>query len=78
MAVLFGFSSAPLIVITVTLFEFIVAIFLAWLICGRDLLPANSILSLITYMTGKVGLYFQILSGKADAQWDRTDRNKSE
>jgi len=76
--VLFGLSSAPLIVITATLLEFIAAIFLAWLMCGRDLLPANSILSLVTYMIGKVGLYIQILSGKADAQWDRTDRNKYE
>ena len=78
LAAFFGLSSAPLIVITATLLEFIAAIFLAWLICGRDLLPANSILSLVTYMTGKVGLYIQILSGKADAQWDRTDRNKYE
>jgi cellulose synthase/poly-beta-1,6-N-acetylglucosamine synthase-like glycosyltransferase len=78
LAVFFGLSSGPLIVITATLLEFIAAIFLAWLICGRDLLPANSILSLVTYMTGKVGLYIQILSGKADAQWERTDRNKHE
>lgn len=78
LAVFFGLSSAPLIVITATLLEFIVAIFLAWRICGRDLLPANSMLSLVTYMAGKVGLYVQILFGKANAQWDRTDRNKHE
>lgn len=78
LAAFFGLSSAPLIVITATLFEFIAAIFVAWLICGRDLLPASSILSLVTYMTGKVGLYIQILAGKGGARWDRTDRNKQE
>ena len=78
LAVFFGLSPAPLILTTATLLEFIVAIFLAWLICGRDLLPASSIFSLVTYMMGKVGLYSQILFGKANAQWDRTDRNKQD
>jgi cellulose synthase/poly-beta-1,6-N-acetylglucosamine synthase-like glycosyltransferase len=76
LALLLGISSAPLIVITAILLQFIAAIFLAWLICGRDLLQTSSFFSIVTYMTGKVGLYIQILFGNANAQWDRTDRNK--
>jgi hypothetical protein len=57
---------------------FIVAIFLAWLKCGRDVLPARTMFSIAPFVIEKLGLYRQILSGKADAQWDRTDRKKSE
>ena len=76
LAVFLGFSSTPLIISTATLLGFIAAIFLAWLTCGRDVLPASSFWSLIPYVTGKLGLYSQILFGKANAQWDRTDRKK--
>jgi cellulose synthase/poly-beta-1,6-N-acetylglucosamine synthase-like glycosyltransferase len=78
LAVLFGFSSVPLIISTATILGFIVAIFLAWLKCGRDVLPASTILSIVPYVIGKLGLYRQMLFGKADAQWERTDRKKSE
>jgi cellulose synthase/poly-beta-1,6-N-acetylglucosamine synthase-like glycosyltransferase len=78
LAVFFGFSSAPLIISTATLLGFIVANFLAWLKCGRDVLPASAIFSIVPYVLGKLELYRQILSGKANAQWDRTDRKKSE
>ena len=76
LAVSFGFSTVPLIISAVTLLGFVVAIFLAWLKCGRDVLPASAILSIASYVVRKVGLYHQILSGKSDAQWDRTDRKK--
>ena len=74
----FGLSSVPLIISTATLLGFIVAIALAWLKCGRDVLPASRILSIAPFVIEKLGLYRQILSGKSAAQWDRTDRKKSE
>ena len=73
-----GFSSTPLIITTGTLFVFVASIFVAWLKCGRDILPGSSIFRLFTYVTGKFGLYSEILSGKSDAQWQRTDRKKAD
>jgi cellulose synthase/poly-beta-1,6-N-acetylglucosamine synthase-like glycosyltransferase len=75
-AVLFGLSVAPLFITTASLFGLLGAIFLAWLKCGRDILPATSFWSLVPYVTGKLGLYGQILVGRKSAQWDRTDRQK--
>jgi cellulose synthase/poly-beta-1,6-N-acetylglucosamine synthase-like glycosyltransferase len=71
-----GFSTTPFVLSTVSLSGFVVAITLAWLNCGRDVLPASTILLIARYVIGKFGLYHEILSGKADAKWDRTDRKK--
>jgi cellulose synthase/poly-beta-1,6-N-acetylglucosamine synthase-like glycosyltransferase len=78
MAALFGVSSVALVISTATLLLFLVAIFLAWLKCGRDVLPVSAIFLIAPYVVGKLGLYRQALAGKADAQWNRTDRTKSE
>lgn len=77
-AALLGLSSAALTISTATFVGFIVAIFLAWLKCGRDVLPASAILSVAPYVIGKLGLYHHALFGKGDAEWIRTDRTKSE
>jgi cellulose synthase/poly-beta-1,6-N-acetylglucosamine synthase-like glycosyltransferase len=77
-AVFFGLSPTALTISTATLLAFIFAVFLAWLKCGRDVLPASAIFSIAPYVIGKLGLYHQVLSGKGDAQWTRTDRTKSE
>lgn len=76
-AAFFGFSLAAFEVSTATLVGYMIAVFLAWLKCGRDVLPAGAILSIVPYVFGKLGLYHEALSGKADAQWNRTDRTKS-
>ena len=78
LAAFIGLSWAPLVISAATLLGFISAIFLAWLRCGRDVLPASAIFSIVLYVLGKVGLYRQIISGKADAKWDRADRKKTE
>ena len=77
LAALIGFSSVPLVISAATLLGFITAIFVAWLNCGRDVLPASAIFSIVPYVLGKVGLYRQIISGNGDAKWVRTDREKS-
>ena len=74
LAAFIGFSSAPLILSAATLFVLIAVIVAAWLNCGRDLLPASAIFSIVPFVLGKVGLYRQIVSGAGDAKWDRTDR----
>jgi cellulose synthase/poly-beta-1,6-N-acetylglucosamine synthase-like glycosyltransferase len=76
-ATLFRFSSAALVVSTANLLVFLLAAFLAWLKCGRDVLPPRAIWSIAPYVFGKLGLYRRILSRRTDAQWIRTDRTKS-
>jgi cellulose synthase/poly-beta-1,6-N-acetylglucosamine synthase-like glycosyltransferase len=77
LAAVIGFSAIPLIVSTATFSGFAIAACLAWLKCGRDVLPIGAVLSIFPYVLGKVGLYHQVISGKADAKWDRADRKKS-
>jgi cellulose synthase/poly-beta-1,6-N-acetylglucosamine synthase-like glycosyltransferase len=77
LAALFGFFSAALTVSTASLLTFMVAIFLSWMRCGRDILPPGAILSIAPYVLGKLPLYRHILSRRTDAQWIRTDRTKS-
>ena len=77
LAAFFGLSSMALTINTATLLLFLVATFLAWLKCGRDVLPVGAIFLIAPYMVGKLGLYRQALVGKVDAQWNRTDRTKS-
>jgi cellulose synthase/poly-beta-1,6-N-acetylglucosamine synthase-like glycosyltransferase len=76
LAAFIGFSSAPLIMSAATLFGLIAVIVAAWLNCGRDLLPASAIFSVVPFVLGKVGLYRQIVSGGGNAKWDRTDRKQ--
>jgi cellulose synthase/poly-beta-1,6-N-acetylglucosamine synthase-like glycosyltransferase len=75
---LLGFASSALAVSTATALAFLLAACLAWMQCGRDVLPVDSILSIAPYVLRKFGLYSVILTNKTDAQWIRTDRAKSE
>ena len=75
---LLGFASFPLILGTVTLMLLMLATFLAWMKCGRDLVPVGSVLSIVSYIAGKLRLHFIGLFRKKDAQWIKTDRAKSE
>lgn len=72
-----GVSSAALAVSTASLMAFTAVIALAWINYGRDVLPVGAIILIIPYVLGKLGLYREIVSGKADARWVRTDRTKS-
>jgi cellulose synthase/poly-beta-1,6-N-acetylglucosamine synthase-like glycosyltransferase len=77
MAALFGFSSAPLVASAASLLAFVLAAFVAWLKCGRDVLPPSAIWSIAPYVLGKVPLYRHILSKRMETRWIRTDRTKS-
>lgn len=80
-AVLFrmlGYGSASLPLSSVTFISFMLAIWLAWLKCGREVLPARDLTLIGPYLLGKIGLYAKRPFKKADAQWIRTDRAKSE
>jgi cellulose synthase/poly-beta-1,6-N-acetylglucosamine synthase-like glycosyltransferase len=75
---LLGFSSAAQTLSAITLLGFLLGAFLAWLKCGRDVLPMQAFLSLVPYVLRKLGLYGAVLSGKADNEWIKTDRTESE
>jgi hypothetical protein len=71
-----GYSAAALAISTVSLLAFALATFLAWLKCGRDVVPPSALLQIPFYAFRKFKLYHQLISGKADAKWTRTDRTK--
>src|SRR6185437_8179408 len=77
-AVLFGYSSVALIISGACFIAVLLAIFLSWLKCGRDLLPPSATFSIILYIVAKLPIYRQLLSRNSDLQWTRTDRNKDD
>jgi cellulose synthase/poly-beta-1,6-N-acetylglucosamine synthase-like glycosyltransferase len=76
--VLLGLPSTALIISAADLSAYALMIVLCWLNFGRDILPLNSILSVASYVVGKLSLYRQIASREDKSQWIRTDREKIE
>ena len=70
-----GYSLVAFAISTASLLAFAVATFLAWLKCGRDVVPPSAILLIPSYAFRKIKLYRQLISGKTDSQWTRTDRS---
>ena len=78
LAAVLGLSSAALMVSTASLVAFALAVLVAWLSYGRDVLPLRALWSIAPYLLGKLGLYRRILSDRGQAaEWIRTDRTKS-
>jgi cellulose synthase/poly-beta-1,6-N-acetylglucosamine synthase-like glycosyltransferase len=75
---LLGLSSAAVIPSTAILVAFVLAACLAWLKCGRDVVPIGTVLLIMPYIFAKLGLYRDHLFNKAGARWIRTDRTKSD
>jgi cellulose synthase/poly-beta-1,6-N-acetylglucosamine synthase-like glycosyltransferase len=71
-----GYSAAPLAVSTVSLSIFATATLLAWLKCGRDVVPPRALLLVPSYALRKLTLYRHFVFGKIDSEWTRTDRIK--
>lgn len=76
MAALIGGAIAPLVVSSATSVFFGTGLFLAWLKCGRDLLPAQALLSAVPYILGKLPAYARMFASNGTAKWIRTDRSK--
>jgi len=72
----FGVSSSALIISTASLLGLLVATFLAWLSCGRDVVPVGALLLIPSYAFRKISLYRRFIFGKIDSEWTRTDRTK--
>ena len=75
---LLGFALSALTVSGAALAAFVLAAFLSWLKCGRDVVPIGTVISIPLYILGKLGLYRIKIFNKTDAQWVRTDRTESE
>jgi cellulose synthase/poly-beta-1,6-N-acetylglucosamine synthase-like glycosyltransferase len=73
---LIGGVIAPLVTSSVTLMFFALGLFLAWLKCGRDLLPARALLSTVPYIVGRLPGYARMIASNGTTKWVRTDRSK--
>jgi len=71
-----GYSSVALVISTASLLAFAIATLVAWLKCGRDVVPPSALLLIPSYAFRKIKLYHRFVFGKIDSEWDRTDRNK--
>jgi cellulose synthase/poly-beta-1,6-N-acetylglucosamine synthase-like glycosyltransferase len=70
-------APAGFIISAAALVGFAIAVACAWVGYGREVLPMRAILSVPTYVLKKFGLYGQLLSGKRQTQWVKTDRTKT-
>ena len=75
-AALRGFDSTGFRINVACLIGFAIAVVLAWIKYGRDVLPPRAILLVPSYILAKLNLYGQILCGKIPTTWVRTDRTK--
>lgn len=73
-AAVLGLSSASLLIAVFNVIAFSVAVVLAWVKFGRDVLPGRFILSIGPLLLRRVRLYGGMLLGRAASQWIRTDR----
>ena len=73
-AVILGCTPIALFISTTCLAALTVAVFLSWLRYGRDVLPANRLILIASYILAKLPLYRQLLSRRTDPSWIRTDR----
>ena len=78
LAVLFGFSSAALIISATCFMALLIAVFLSWLKYGRDILPPSAMPSVVSYVFTKFPIYRQLLHRSTATQWTRTNRRNSE
>ncbi len=77
-AATFGASSAALLILGACILAFTLAIFLAWLKYGRDILPLSEANAVASYVFAKLPIYRHLLSSRTSSSWIRTDRKKSD
>jgi hypothetical protein len=78
LALVFGFSLTAFAIVSLNLLMFTLAVLLAWLKFGRDILPVRALVSLGPQVFKKLRVFGQILLGRTAAVWIRTDRGKSD
>jgi cellulose synthase/poly-beta-1,6-N-acetylglucosamine synthase-like glycosyltransferase len=73
-AAVWGLSSLALIIALLCSMGFGIAVFLAWLVYGRDVLPPAAVVSIAPYVLRKLSMYGRIFAGRTATHWIRTDR----
>jgi cellulose synthase/poly-beta-1,6-N-acetylglucosamine synthase-like glycosyltransferase len=73
-AALFGASLTPALIAATNLIIFSIAILLAWLNYGQQVLPARRLWSVVPAVLRKFGLLGRMLMGRTVSNWVRTDR----
>ena len=73
-AALCALSSLALTIALLCSLGFGSAVFLAWVVHGRDVLPPRAVVSIAPYVLRKLSMYGRILTGRTAAHWIRTDR----
>ena len=76
LALVFGFSLTAFAIASLNLLMFTLAVLLAWLKFGREILPFRTLVSLGPQVFKKLRVFGQILLGRTAAVWIRTDRGK--
>jgi glycosyltransferase involved in cell wall biosynthesis len=76
LATLVGCSSTALLLSIMSLTGLITGVLLAWIKCGRDILPPAAIFSIGFYMIGKLQIYRSFFSRKSKSIWNRSERRK--
>jgi cellulose synthase/poly-beta-1,6-N-acetylglucosamine synthase-like glycosyltransferase len=71
-----GLSSAGMFISAVNLLAFSIGVFLAWLKCGRSILPPNAVLLIVPYVIRKLPFYCRVVCRKSSSEWTRTERRK--
>lgn len=70
----FDHSFTPSALASANLLLFATAVLLAWLKCGRDVVPPKALMLIPSYLLGKLKLYSQLALGRTDSDWTRTER----
>jgi cellulose synthase/poly-beta-1,6-N-acetylglucosamine synthase-like glycosyltransferase len=74
LAAALGLSPAPFFISCIGFASLTLSVLLAWLGFGRDVLPPRSLLALVPFLLGKLGLYGRLVARGPVSQWTRTDR----
>jgi len=69
-----GLSGFALGIAVLCSLGFGLAVFLAWMAHGRDVLPPSALASIPLYVFRKLSMYGRILTGRKGPHWVRTDR----
>ena len=69
-----GFNSVIVWLNGASLIILVAAVLLAWLECGKEILPLHEIPKIVSYVLWKCKLYMKILGRKDKVEWIRTER----
>jgi hypothetical protein len=76
LAALFGAPATAVIISGTGLLVLIATLLLAWLQCGRDILPPRAFSLVVKFLVAKFPIYARLARNRAASQWMRTDRQK--